>query len=101
MKNIKYFLKVITTPSCWIQVDKYSKDWDDILNKLLEKENFKDFGTHRAKIGNTEVWVSNMPYGAFSVTLDNKTVLRPKRTTIFKAYEKYLRDYLIHNTGGW
>lgn len=88
MKNffseLYWFLKVITTPSCWLQNYKYSVGWDKKLRELLEKEEFTEISEHYAQIGKYKVWVANHPYASFT----NKYEARPSRRTILKAMEK-------------
>jgi hypothetical protein len=85
--KIKDFFRVLFTPSCWIQFDTYSKDWDILLNELMQKHDFVPMNEHTACINGIKVWISNHPYGSFEVL-----GVRPSRITILKAHDKLIKD---------
>jgi len=88
---MKTFIKVLTTPSCWIQNASYSKVWDEKLIELLKIGTFEKLSECSAVIGGIEVWIANHPYASFTPTeLD----VRPSRRTILKAHEKLCGDVL-------
>lgn len=65
----------------------YSKDMDDIMNKLLDEYEFTDIDIHTAKLGEYEIWTSNEPY-ACMVIRDYVNKCRPSRLTIKKGLKK-------------
>lgn len=87
---MKYFFKVLLTPSCWFRLRPYSKEWDAHLNKLLFSEKFTDINSRTAKIGGIEVWIANHPYASMSPNQGPEVL--PKRATVFAAYDKLSHD---------
>ena len=83
-------LRVLSTPSCWIQNETYSRQWDRKLNQLLALHRFESITTHTALIGGVEIWIENHPYASF--TPQNGISCRPKRITILRAYDKLLEQ---------
>jgi hypothetical protein len=79
------FLRVIFTPSCWIQNNPYCAAWDAELKRLVETEKFVFLNRHHAKIGKHTVWIANHPYASFSV---DGCDIRPSRSTILRAMDK-------------
>lgn len=93
---MKYLLKVLITPMCWMQNYRYSETWNTTLNKLLTTNNFEYQDSAHAKIGKYIVWIENHPYASFHPT--NNISVRPSRRTILKAYDKLLADIFNRNT---
>ena len=85
--NIKYFFKVLFTPSCWIQNNTYSREWDQLLNELIDSSDFDSIEEYDANINGIRVWTGNHPYASFTCL-----GVRPSRMTIFKARDKLERD---------
>lgn len=85
-------LRVLFTPSCWIQVSRYSKSWDKELNDLMETHKFEKFDGFIARIESRKVWVANHPYSSFDIYTVKPLDVRPKRITILRAYDKLLDD---------
>lgn len=97
MKIIEIILNVwmvITTPECWIQGSLYSVEWDKELIRLISDGQFTDIDNYTAKIGGHLVWVSNHPYGSFTLT---PIGVRPRRSTILRAYDKLVRDQIAND----
>lgn len=96
MKKIYRFilsLQFIFRPRYWNMLYPYSAEWDRKLNKLLDNHDFKDIGAFRAMLGDSEIWISNHPYAAFTPYRDSdKLELRPSRLTIKRARKKLLND---------
>lgn len=90
---MKYFLKVLFTPSCWLQNYLYSSNWDKLLNELMETHTFTNVTEYTANLGNVRVWIENYPYAAF--TPDRSIKVRPSRRTILKAYDKLVNDVFV------
>lgn len=80
-------LQFIFMPNYWSINHRYSKQWDEKLNTLLNKHEFTDIDRYTAKLGDVEVWISNHPYGSFSVW-GSGLYFRPSRLIILKAGRK-------------
>lgn len=79
--DIIAYLGVICTPSCWIQNERFSREWDTELTWLLDHGfRFYDATTYYALIGPYNVWIGNHPYASF--TIDK---WRPSRRTVLRA----------------
>lgn len=89
INKVTLFLRVLITPSCWIQNETYSEVWDSKLNSLMETNSFALKNEYCAEIGGICVWIANHPYASFAVK-----GVRPSRSTILKAYDKLMLDYL-------
>lgn len=84
-------MRVILTPSCWSQNYTYSEAWDKKLNALMDEHDFTEITEHTAQIGEVCVWVANHPYASFT-PYGNMPSVRPKRTTILRAWDKLVSD---------
>jgi len=81
-------LQFIFLPSYWSMAYEYSKEVDDIIVGLLEKYDFepnKITPKYTAKLGNTEIWIENRPYGAIRMYESYLKELRPSRLTVKRA----------------
>lgn len=88
---MKDFIRVLFTPSCWIQNYQYNDAWDKKLNALMKNNNFIRTSFETATIGDTRVWIENHPYASFSP--DSCGIhIRPSRATILKAFDKLIVD---------
>jgi len=93
IENIKYFFKVIFTPSCWIQYYPYFDGLDKEINKLLKEIKFEPFDySGHVKLGDLVLWIKNYPYAAFTITLMDSTRVRPSRRTILKSFDIMCKD---------
>jgi hypothetical protein len=90
---MKDLLRVLFTPSCWMQNEPYSEQWDIKLNKLMECYSFTDVTKHTAKLGNFNLWIENYPYASF-VPYPFINV-RPRRITVLKAHDKLVFEQLL------
>jgi len=84
---------LICHPSFLSMIRPYSKEWDELLNSLIEKHYFKEIDEIEATIDGVRVWIANHPHGSFTVldrALDR--IVRPSRRTIYKAHKKLLKD---------
>lgn len=95
MSELKWFLKVLFTPACWVQNYPYSKDWDEKLKRLLEERRFVNVTYYTAEISGHVVWIANHPYASFS--LYREPLVRPSRRTILKAMEKLVLTRLSNS----
>lgn len=82
-------LRVLFTPSCWIQCNLYSKQWDRLLLELMQCHKFKHVGSCYATLGPITLWIANHPCGSFRSKCFSA---RPKRATILKAYDRLMQD---------
>ena len=72
----------IFRPDYWIMNDPFNKEWDNELKQLLLRYSFTNIGSHYATLGDTNIWIGNHPYAAFTNERDDK---RPSRLTIWRA----------------
>ena len=86
MSKLRDFL-VSITPPYWLQNNPYNKEWDQILNQLLDEEQFVRLDDYTAKLGKIVVWVNNHPYASFSPWCPARLDIRPSRRTIARAYK--------------
>jgi hypothetical protein len=84
-------LKVLFTPSCWLQHADFSSAWDHQLNSLMATNKFIVESPYTARLGQSRVWIANHPYASFTPEMGLPKV-RPRRITILKAYEKMMND---------
>jgi len=80
------WLRVLLSPSCWLQQHPYSEEWERRLRSLLGNEPFTNFGRHTAEIGGHTVWIANRPYASMS-TYGTGVQVRPARATILEAHD--------------
>lgn len=87
MKDFILSLQFFFKPSYWIMNQPYSKDMDEIMQKLLDKYEFKDITQHTAYLGEYEIWIENRPYACMLIRgyLDK---CRPSRLTIKRGLDK-------------
>lgn len=100
MKKIIEFIKnlqFLFMPNYWLMHYRYSKEWDEIVNLLIEKEepvfekiNSLDGRIYNVSFGEVTIWIQNYPYsyGTPSPTVSNYKGerFRPSRLTIKKLY---------------
>lgn len=89
------WLRVLFTPGCWFQQDRYSALWDKKLNELMGKYQFTDIGKYKATLGPAnDIWIANHPYASFTYRRR-----RPRRITILRAMDKVTVDRGPRPTG--
>jgi len=98
MKKFLFYLSIIFKPKWWIILGHYNAEVDKLLNELMEKHKFEPPIGGYSKLGTTRWWVCNYPASAFEPHKINR--IRPSRYTIYKAYQKFIRDTLLDNDGG-
>lgn len=91
---VSLLIRVLTTPSCWLQNNSYSRQWDRRLNELMAKHKFVRVSKHTARLGDLLIWVANHPYASFSPYGEHEQDIRPRRVTIFRAHDKLMSDTL-------
>jgi len=98
-----YWLKVLFTPSCWMQNNPYSAGWNMELKMLLSEHKFKRLDKDTlVKLGGVVIWVNNHPYSSFNTWdslahkhetgLEYDDDVRPSRATILKAWDQLKDD---------
>lgn len=92
MKKLLSNLQFIFKPSYWLMNERYSKLHDDELNRLMDKYKFTRINGYTAYLGNTEIWISNFPYGVGIRSVCQRS--RPSRLTIQKMNSKLIKDAL-------
>lgn len=88
-------------PRFWIMNDKYWDVWDREFNRLLDTYEWGEVTQYTARLGAHRIWISNYPYGAFTIYSDSfaRTLnFRPSRKTILKAHKSLLKHITNHNT---
>lgn len=92
MKKLYWFFFFLFKPSYWVMNYRYSKEWDEKINDLMNKHKFEK-NHMTANLGDTKIWVVNHPYASF-VPYQNTYNIRPSRKTIYLAHKKLLKDVL-------
>jgi len=92
IKELLKLLRIIFTPTCWLQNDPYSSEYDKSLRSALRNPKFSSEGNYTIVLNGKEIWISNYPY-AYGMPHSLKyrsSGYRPSRRTIF-----WLRDAVI------
>lgn len=93
-KDLKYKIKALLTPWCWLQNHQYSEAWDRKLRSLMETHKFIQRGDAYAEIGGCLIWAANHPYASFKLLHAN---VRPSRATILMAMDRMVEDFVEAN----
>lgn len=108
-------LYFILNPKWWSMNDNYSKQWDIIINQLLDTHKLKVIDQYRVKLGNIEIWISK--HDAYGYVLSPLSEykrgefyiyrkVRPSRYTIYRLHKRLkidsmsiedLREYKINS----
>lgn len=90
MKKFIRSLQFIFNPCYWIMLDRYNKELDILMNVLLDEYDFIDIGEYRARLGEYEIWIGNIPYSCMYIVNEDKKIegARPSRLTIQKGIRK-------------
>lgn len=93
-RRLLAWLRVLTTPGCWIQLHPYVDGWDVKCRWLLDNGyRFYDVKAHTARIGDYTLWISNHPYASFHPYDDcSLNDLRPRRITILQLGDRLQDD---------
>ncbi len=89
-------LRVLSTPSCWMQNHRYSAEWDRQLRALMTEHKFVPLGPHTARLGPLTLWTSNHPYASFHPYHPLDLSVRASRITMLRAGDKYMADIVAH-----
>lgn len=89
MKKIIDCLSILFMPKIWIQNNKYDKNHDEFVNKLLDSP-VQKLNNYTMIINGVELWIGNMPYDCLTFYEWNgyKSNFRTSRFTILKAIRK-------------
>ena len=89
LRNLQFLFK----PSYWLMNYSYNKEVDLLINELLDKYEFSnlDENGYTCQLGKATIWVSNIPYAAFTLYDTPLEYYRPSRLTIKKALDKFLK----------
>jgi hypothetical protein len=83
------WLTVLFSPSYWMVNNTYSEAWDKKLNELLDKYEFEDTDSYTTTLGGVELWIANHPFSSFHPYGKHRLDVRPKRTTLIRAWKKF------------
>jgi len=84
---MKRWLRVLFTPSCWLQNNTYNAAFDKWLRARLADSNFENIGIYHATIGGVRLWVANHPYASFNLEEGVCGGYRPSRATVLEAMD--------------
>lgn len=82
MKNLLYLLP---RPNFWLSNYPVCREWDRVLNRLIDNFEVKVINEYYADIGGVEVWIRNYPYG-YGAPEDLKCL--PLRATRKRLYDR-------------
>ena len=83
---MKYLLRVLTNPSCWIRSSATNKELDVAINKLLDAGADITFDSYITTLGPLTLWTANFPYSyGQEYTIDG--IGLPSRKTVFRLYD--------------
>lgn len=91
---MKYTIKVLITPSCWIRNYQTSKNWDKKFLKLLEENKWGSPDQYTACLGDIVIWIANYPYASFNPCSTAGLRVLPSRKTAMYARERLEQDLL-------
>lgn len=94
LAGLRRGLRVLFTPSCWVQNHPYSRAWDRRLRELLDEHDFVLVDEFTARLGDYEIWIANQPYASMYPWRGpiGKVHVRAKRGTILEAHDKFWKD---------
>jgi len=93
MKDKTRWLLESMKPRYWHPLPRFSAEWDQELNSLLDKGLSFESGYSTSKLGVQSIWIANHPYASFSPYNDPRFgTVRPRRRTIVRAWEKLEKD---------
>lgn len=97
LREISGWFRVLFTPSCWIQNERFSSVWDEHLNCLAQSESFSQIDGYTARLGNEILWIANHPYASFTSRRLSGLRMRPKRITILRLMDRLERDSVLNS----
>lgn len=62
MNRLRNLLFRLTHPSFWFPLHPECREWDEMLNHLLDTEKITEIRRYTCQIGPAEVWIENYPY---------------------------------------
>ena len=87
--ELKYFIRLLISPSYWMMNELFYKEWDNDLIKEMATNKFTNYDGYNAKLGPLKMWVVNHPYSSF---VDRSMGFRPSRFTLMKCRDKFIND---------
>lgn len=92
---MKYFIKVLSTPSCWVSNHRTSKEVTAKLRMNLAFFDFDSIEPYRARINDSWYWIENHPYASFQPLKEDSFVSSqyrlPDRITRLYAYDRLMQ----------
>lgn len=89
MSKLPGWLRVLLTPSCWVQNNRYLEMWDLELRDLLDQHKFTHISRYTAAIGGVTLWIENQPYACMN---PEGLSIRASRATILRALDQFYKD---------
>lgn len=90
---MKYFFRVITSPSCWFRLYSYSEIWDETLNNMLDKPFFSKLDRYTVDLNGVTIWISNRWY-ACCASHNPEFMSLPSRRTVFRFFDVMEKEVL-------
>lgn len=88
--RIKYTLKAVIKPGCWLRLGKVDLAWDKELWGFIERGEVYDYDEFVARLSdNREVWVANYPYANGNLRENFRQLGQCRRSTAL-----FLHDHL-------
>jgi len=95
IRIIKDIVFTIFHPSFWIMNSSYNRDYDEIMNVIINSHaSVKQKSDCNIIIGPFTIWTSNYPY-SYGIMIVNDTI-RPSRRTV-KKLKSYIDKEIIHS----
>jgi len=83
---MKYLLRVLTNPSCWLRSAATNKELDAAINKLLDEGADITLHVCTTTLGPLSLWTENFPY-SYGGERTIKGIGLPSRKTVFRLYD--------------
>ena len=83
---MKYLLRVLTSPLCWLRCEATNTDLDAAINKLLDAGADITSNEYTTRLGPLILWTENFPY-AYGGDYTIKGGGLPTRRTVFRLYD--------------
>lgn len=96
-EELKLFIRVLFSPSCWIRNTRCCPIWDYQLRKELQNPVFTDADRYTIKLNGVCLWSGNFPYASYSLHPPIGYESLPSRRTVFLIHDAIAR----HNCEGF
>lgn len=77
---------------CWLRNEPYSKEWDKMLNKMLDNPTWETWGEYDIKLNGVTIWVRNKFYDTAYPRYSAHVL--PSRRTAFRFHDAFLKYQL-------